>query len=63
MFDDFDMGISVEEISGYDVYEAFENFYGEGFEDYCDSLERGGTEASQLLYFQGFLRRNLKESR
>jgi hypothetical protein len=40
MFDDFDMGISVEEISGYDAYEAFENFYGEGFEDYCDSLER-----------------------
>lgn len=40
MFDDFDMGISVEEISGYDAYEAFENFYGESFEDYCDSLER-----------------------
>lgn len=40
MFDDFDMGISAEEISGYDAYEAFEHFYGEDFEDYCDSLER-----------------------
>ena len=40
MFDDFDMGISMEEISGYDAYEAFENFYGEGFEDYCAELER-----------------------
>lgn len=40
MFDDFDTGISVEEISGYDAYEAFRNFYQEDFEDYCDELER-----------------------
>lgn len=40
MFDDFDMRVCAEELTGYDAEEAFCSFYGVSFEDYCDELER-----------------------
>lgn len=38
MFDDFDLYVNCEE-RGYEE-EAFSQWYGESFEDYCDMLEK-----------------------
>lgn len=38
MFDDFDLKVNCED-RGYEE-EAFSNWYGETFEDYCDELEK-----------------------
>lgn len=38
MFDDFDLYVNCEE-RGYEE-EAFHDWYGESFENYCDELER-----------------------
>lgn len=40
MFDDFDLKVNVEEISGYDEEEAFATWYGEDFHSYCDELQK-----------------------
>lgn len=40
MFDDFDLKVNVEEISSYDVEEAFATWYGEDFHDYCDEVQK-----------------------
>lgn len=40
MFDDFDLKVNVEEISGYDEEEAFAAWYGENFYSYCDELQK-----------------------
>lgn len=40
MFDDFDLKVNVEEISGYDEEEAFATWYGEDFHAYCDELQK-----------------------
>ena len=40
MFDDFDLQVDVEEISGYDDEAAFATWYQEDFHDYCDEVQR-----------------------
>ena len=40
MFDDFDLKVNVEEISGYDEEEAFATWYEEDFHAYCDELQK-----------------------
>lgn len=40
MFDDFDLKVNVEEISGYDEEEAFVIWCGEGFHSYCNELQK-----------------------
>lgn len=40
MFDDFDLKVNVEEISGYEEEEAFVIWYEEDFHAYCDELQK-----------------------
>ena len=47
MFDDFDLKVNCEE-RGYEE-EAFYNWYGETFEDYCDSLQKAAKFTNSFL--------------
>lgn len=51
MFDSFDTQVNCEERTYQNEIEAFEEWYGEDFKDYCDELNK---RAKSSYYMQNF---------